>query len=175
MSWSWPHRHRRRRREDDTPLGWRAITHAMRRLGLDTSIIDHQPGIIGSGRLTVAADGPRITVNADMSTENKLMTVAHMLGHIDYNIVREGDAAVITLPIGYSLPCHPLFLVARGIAATDDDEERHAIAFANTTLMPARLVMAMWANADDPADMAAAIGVDFDTMSRRIVALGLRG
>jgi hypothetical protein len=28
--------------------------------------------------------------------------------------------------------------------------------------VPARLVMAMWANADDPADMAAATGVDFD-------------
>jgi hypothetical protein len=106
MSWSWPHRHRRRR-EDDTPLGWRAIAHAMRRLGLDTSIIDHQPGGLGCGRLTVAADGPRITVNSDMSTESRLLAIAHMLGHIDYNAVREGDAAVITLPIGYSLPCRP--------------------------------------------------------------------
>jgi hypothetical protein len=37
--------------------------------------------------------------------------------------------------------------------------------------------MAMWANADDPADMAAATGVDFDPppVTRRIAALGLIG
>ena len=90
-----------------------------------------------------AVDGrrrwPRITVHADMSTEGKPLAIARMLGHIDRSTTREGGAAVATLPIGYSLPCRPLSPIARGPAATDNEEEGRAIAFADTTIVPRRV------------------------------------